>query len=70
MSDAGTTVIFLSKELEIHIKGLYLTGQDCLSCGVAGALSGGWMAAESILEYDDLISLFTRSLRKDLINNT
>ena len=49
------------------IKGLYLTGQDCLSCGVAGALSGGWMAAESILGYDDIISLFTRSLRRDLI---
>jgi all-trans-retinol 13,14-reductase len=31
------------------IKGLYLTGQDVMSCGVGGAMFGGFIAAVSIL---------------------
>lgn len=32
-----------------RIKGLYLTGQDIMSCGVAGAMYGGVVTAQSIL---------------------
>ncbi|SDK54460.1 phytoene desaturase family protein [Microbulbifer yueqingensis] len=32
-----------------RIRGLYLTGQDIMSCGVAGAMFGGVVAAQSIL---------------------
>lgn len=31
------------------IKGLYLTGQDVLSCGVGGAMFGGFLSAVSVL---------------------
>lgn len=31
------------------IKGLYLTGQDVLTCGVGGAMTGGFMSAVSVL---------------------
>ncbi|WP_237067718.1 phytoene desaturase family protein [Microbulbifer guangxiensis] len=32
-----------------RIKGLYLTGQDIMSCGVAGAMFGGMLTAQAIL---------------------
>lgn len=31
------------------IKGLYLTGQDVMTCGVGGAMAGGFIAAVSVL---------------------
>ena len=31
------------------IKGLYLTGQDVMTCGVGGAMAGGFMSAVSVL---------------------
>ena len=34
---------------QTRIKGLYLTGQDIMSCGVAGAMFGGLVTAQSIL---------------------
>ena len=34
---------------QTRIKGLYLTGQDIMSCGVAGAMFGGVVTAQSIL---------------------
>ena len=33
-----------------RIKGLYLTGQDVVSCGVGGAMSAGFLSALSVLE--------------------
>ena len=32
-----------------RIKGLWLTGQDVMSCGVAGAMMGGMTAATAIV---------------------
>ena len=32
-----------------RVKGLYLTGQDVLSCGVGGAMAGGFLSAVSVL---------------------
>ncbi|MCO1335493.1 NAD(P)/FAD-dependent oxidoreductase [Microbulbifer sp. OS29] len=34
---------------ESRIKGLYLTGQDVMSCGVAGAMISGMLTAQSII---------------------
>lgn len=36
------------------IKGLYLTGQDIMSCGVAGAMMGGFSASLSVLGFRGL----------------
>jgi all-trans-retinol 13,14-reductase len=52
------------------IPGLYLTGQDVLSCGFTGALFGGLLAAGVILErnvMNDLIGLHksTKPMKKN-----
>ncbi|WP_237057353.1 phytoene desaturase family protein [Microbulbifer sediminum] len=43
-----------------RIKGLYLTGQDIMSCGVAGAMYGGVLAAQSILGWRRGLPLLRR----------
>ena len=43
-----------------RIKGLYLTGQDIMSCGVAGAMFGGLVTAQSILGWRRGVSLLRR----------
>ena len=49
------------------IKGLYLTGQDTVSCGFAGAIAGGQFCAMQILGYNTLSCLLAnRSLIKDI----
>lgn len=45
-----------------RIKGLYLTGQDIMSCGVAGAMMGGVVTAQSILGWRRGLSLLKRIL--------
>ena len=40
-----------------HIQGLYLTGQDICTLGVAGALNSGVMTANVIMKYDNLIDI-------------
>jgi all-trans-retinol 13,14-reductase len=39
---------------QTHVKGLYLTGADLVSAGVAGALMGGVLSAGSILGFNAL----------------
>ncbi|WP_193162725.1 phytoene desaturase family protein [Microbulbifer hainanensis] len=43
-----------------RIKGLYLTGQDIMSCGVAGAMFGGLVTAQSILGWRKGLPLLRR----------
>ncbi|MFC6633465.1 phytoene desaturase family protein [Microbulbifer taiwanensis] len=49
-----------------RIKGLYLTGQDIMSCGVAGAMIGGVVTAQSILGWRRGVSLLKRILAAPL----
>jgi hypothetical protein len=44
------------------LEGLYLTGQDLVSCGVAGALFGGALTAAAILGRTLAASLVRRAL--------
>nr|WP_284500379.1 NAD(P)/FAD-dependent oxidoreductase [Microbulbifer sp. GX H0434] len=43
-----------------RIKGLYLTGQDIMSCGVAGAMMGGVLTSQAILGWRRGISLLRK----------
>ncbi|AOS96090.1 Phytoene desaturase (lycopene-forming) [Microbulbifer aggregans] len=43
-----------------RIKGLYLTGQDIMSCGVAGAMYGGVVAAQAVLGWRQGVPLLKR----------
>lgn len=43
-----------------RIRGLYLTGQDVMSCGVAGAMIGGVVTAQSILGWRRGVPLLKR----------
>ena len=47
------------------IRGLFLTGQDVTSCGVAGALMGAVLCASTILRRD-LLSSITRAIGENL----
>lgn len=48
---------------ETRIRGLYLTGQDVMSCGVAGAMMGGVVAAQSILGWRRGVALLRGIMR-------
>nr|DBA32125.1 TPA: hypothetical protein GDO54_007868 [Pyxicephalus adspersus] len=50
------------------IKGLYLTGQDILLCGFAGALNGAVICASEILGRNIFFDLL--KLRRQILNNT
>lgn len=53
---------------DIGIPGLYLTGQDVLTCGFSGAMYGGLICAMSITKrnlMNDIVEL-TKKIRKDL----
>ncbi len=53
---------------DIGVPGLYLTGQDILTCGISGAMYGGLLCAMSITRrnlMDDLVVL-TKQIKKDM----
>lgn len=47
------------------IRGLYLTGQDIVSCGVAGALFGGVLSASAILRRNLLKAILRSAGRRN-----
>ena len=52
---------------QTDIKGLYLTGQDSLSCGFVGALFGGLLCAGAVLGrnvFGDLQELHKKTREK------
>ena len=53
---------------EIGVPGLYLTGQDVLTCGFAGAMTGGLLCASAILRRNlvaDLMKLKEKTNKKE-----
>lgn len=54
------------------ISGLYLTGQDILSCGFGGAMFGGLLSASAVLNRNlmsDMMELKARSKKTEIKNN-
>ena len=53
---------------DVGIPGLYLTGQDVLTCGFSGAMYGGLLCAMSITRRNLMqdLTLLTRQIRKEL----
>ncbi|GAA5525268.1 Phytoene desaturase (lycopene-forming) [Microbulbifer aestuariivivens] len=45
---------------QTRIRGLYLTGQDIMSCGVAGAMYGGVVAAQAVLGWRKAVPLLRK----------
>jgi len=68
----ATTERFKFNELkpETNVPNLYLTGQDIVTSGFAGAMTAGVLTASSILGYGTILDIIiNRNIIKD-INNT